>query len=137
MTRRKIRVVGAMLEQEAGCGRFLITQRSASMSLPELWEFPGGRVQDGESDEAALQRELHERLELDVTVGELAIATQHAYPGYDIEFHVFACCMKDPAQAVSHKRAQDHRWLGLADLGSYPFPDADARTLSLLLNLEA
>ena len=52
MTRRQIRVVGAMLEREPG--RYLITQRSKTASLPLLWEFPGGRVQEGESDEVAL-----------------------------------------------------------------------------------
>jgi 8-oxo-dGTP diphosphatase len=53
--RRKIRVVGAMIEKD---GRYLITQRSPTASLPLLWEFPGGRVEPGETDEAALAREL-------------------------------------------------------------------------------
>ena len=56
MSRRYIRVVGAMLEREEG--RYLITQRRASASLPLLWEFPGGRVEEGESDQEALAREL-------------------------------------------------------------------------------
>jgi 8-oxo-dGTP diphosphatase len=55
-----------MLEKESG--RYLITQRSKTSSLPLLWEFPGGRVQDGETDEAALKRELKERLHIDVVV---------------------------------------------------------------------
>jgi 8-oxo-dGTP diphosphatase len=136
MSRRKIRVVGAMIEQQPGSGRYLITQRSAEMSLPHLWEFPGGRVQDNESDAAALERELRERLELDVTVGEQAMATHHEYPNYDIDFRVFLCRMVDPAQPISHKRAADHRWVGLSEMGEYEFPDADARTLEKLLDLD-
>jgi 8-oxo-dGTP diphosphatase len=56
--RRKIRVVGAMIERE---GTYLITQRPPRASLPLLWEFPGGRVESGETDEEALARELRER----------------------------------------------------------------------------
>ena len=52
---RSVRVVAAVIEQE---GRFLITQRRPEAVLPMLWEFPGGRVEPGESDTAALQREL-------------------------------------------------------------------------------
>ncbi len=51
--RRKIRVVGAMIEQD---GKYLITQRPPTASLPNLWEFPGGRVEAGETDEEALAR---------------------------------------------------------------------------------
>ena len=75
MNRRKIRVVGAMLEREPG--RYLITQRSKTASLPLLWEFPGGRVHEGERDAEALHRELEERLGLDVIVDEEAMVTSH------------------------------------------------------------
>ena len=64
--RRKIRVVGAMIEKD---GRYLITQRSPTASLPLLWEFPGGRVEAGETDEAALARELEEEMDISVRVG--------------------------------------------------------------------
>ena len=59
--RRRIRVVGAMIEKD---GRYLITQRSPTASLPLLWEFPGGRVEEGETDEAALARVANELNEL-------------------------------------------------------------------------
>ncbi|HEY6100849.1 MAG TPA: NUDIX domain-containing protein, partial [Anaeromyxobacter sp.] len=73
--RRKIRVVGAMIEKD---GRYLITQRPPSASLPLLWEFPGGRVETGETDQAALARELHEEMGIDVQVGDRAIHVEHA-----------------------------------------------------------
>lgn len=87
MTRRQIRVVGAMLEREPG--RYLITQRSKASSLPLLWEFPGGRVHEGEALTSALVRELKERLQLDVVVTEQAMATQHEYAAYDVDFRSF------------------------------------------------
>jgi 8-oxo-dGTP diphosphatase len=134
MSRRLIRVVGAMLEQEPG--RYLITQRSKNASLPLLWEFPGGRVNDGEDDITALRRELKERLGLDVIVGEQAMSTHHEYPSYDIAFHVFACRLATPDQTVSHAKVNDHRWVGLSEMGQFQFPDADARTLAKLLDLD-
>jgi 8-oxo-dGTP diphosphatase len=135
MSRRQIRVVGAMLEREPG--RYLITQRSKASSLPLLWEFPGGRVNDdGESNVAALKRELKERLGLDVVVGEQAMATLHEYPSYEVDFRVFHCQLTDDSQEVSHARVNDHRWAALDEMGEFTFPDADARTLASLLDLE-
>ncbi len=133
MIRRQIRVVGAMLERE---GRFLITQRLPNKSLPLLWEFPGGRVQDGESDEEALARELKEEMAIDVEVGEEAMHHQHAYPNYDIDFRVFRCRLLSPEGAVRHVRVHDHRWVTLSEMSQYKFPDADARTLERLLELD-
>lgn len=136
MSRRQIRVVGAMLEREPG--RYLITQRNRASSLPLLWEFPGGRVNDdGEANEAALVRELKERLGIDVEVDSQAMVTHHVYPSYDVDFRVFHCRLRDPNQAVSHQRVNDHRWVTLDEMGDYTFPDADARTLAKLLELEA
>ena len=135
MNRRTIRVVGAMLEKEPG--RFLITQRSKTASLPLLWEFPGGRVHEGERDAEALQRELEERLGLDVIVDEEAMATHHEYDTYSVEFRVFHCRLASPDQEVSHRVVNDHRWAALDEMGQFQFPDADARTLAKLLDLDS
>ena len=124
-----------MLEKDPG--RYLITQRQQTASLPLLWEFPGGRVTDGEDLKVALVRELHERLGIDVVVDEEAMTTHHVYPSYDLDFRVFHCRMKDPEQPVSHARINDHRWVTLDEMPGYQFPDADARTLEKLLDLES
>ncbi len=124
-----------MLEKESG--RYLITQRSKTSSLPLLWEFPGGRVQDGETDEAALKRELKERLHIDVNVQAKAATTHHTYEAYDVEFSVFQCTLVDPKATVTSPKINDHRWVTLSEMGQYKFPDADARTLARLLELDA
>lgn len=123
-----------MVEREPG--RYLITQRSKAATLPLLWEFPGGRVEAGESDEAALCRELKERLALAVEVLELVMATTHAYPAYDVELHVFRCRPADPAQDPSHAKIHDHRWVTLEEMSAYEFPGADAQTIAKLLELD-
>lgn len=134
MSRRQIRVVGAMVEKPGG--RYLITQRLKTSSLPLLWEFPGGRVQDGESDQQALARELKEDLGIYVQVGTMAMHVHHEYPNYDIDFRVFNCLLASPEEDIEHVRVNDHRWVTLAEMANYKFPDADARTIEKLLDLD-
>jgi 8-oxo-dGTP diphosphatase len=83
---RKIRVVAAMIERD---GRYLITQRRPTASLPLLWEFPGGRVEENETDEAALARELLEEMGIQVEVREQVVYVEHAYADYEVDFRVF------------------------------------------------
>jgi 8-oxo-dGTP diphosphatase len=134
MARRHIRVVGAMLQNAEG--RYLITQRPPKATLPLLWEFPGGRVEEGESDEQALAREIREEMGVDVQVLEQALHTHHDYPTYDIDFRVFRCRLTSPESSIQHLRVNDHRWVTLEEISQYQFPDADAKTLAKLLGLE-
>jgi 8-oxo-dGTP diphosphatase len=135
MGRRQIRVVGAMLQNDEG--RYLITQRPPKASLPLLWEFPGGRVEEGETDAQALAREIREEMGVDVTVLDQAMHTHHEYPKYDIDFRVFRCRLTDVKATIQHLRVHDHRWVSFAEMSQYQFPDADAKTLAKLLDLEA
>ncbi len=128
--RRKIRVVGAIIEMD---GKFLITQRPPTASLPLLWEFPGGRVEPGESDEAALARELREEMGITVEVGGRAIHVEHGYEGYDIDFCVYRCLLR--VGPIQHLRVHDHRWARPHELDDYEFPAADEKTIAKLLGL--
>jgi 8-oxo-dGTP diphosphatase len=128
--RRKIRVVGAMIEQD---GRYLITQRSPQASLPLLWEFPGGRVEAGETDQAALARELREEMGIEVAVGDRCIHVEHAYEAYDIDFCVYRCRLL--SGVVNHARIHDHRWVRPDELDRYEFPPADEKSIAQLLGL--
>ncbi|MCY1077498.1 (deoxy)nucleoside triphosphate pyrophosphohydrolase [Archangium lansingense] len=134
MARRHIRVVGAMLQNAEG--RYLITQRPPKATLPLLWEFPGGRVEEGEKDEQALAREIREEMGVEVEVLEQALHTHHDYPTYDIDFRVYRCRLTSPESAIQHLRVHDHRWVTLEEMSKYQFPDADAKTLAKLLGLE-
>ena len=128
--RRKIRVVGAMIEEG---GRYLITQRPPKATLPLLWEFPGGRVEPGETDQAALARELSEEMGIVVEVGDRVIHVEHAYEAYDIDFCVYRCRLV--AGAPRHMRIHDHRWVRPDELDRYEFPPADEKSIALLLGL--
>ncbi|MBJ6762699.1 (deoxy)nucleoside triphosphate pyrophosphohydrolase [Myxococcaceae bacterium JPH2] len=135
MARRHVRVVGAMLQNDEG--RYLITQRPPKASLPLLWEFPGGRVEEGEDDAEALARELREEMGVDIEVLDQAMHTRHEYPTYDIDFRVFHCRLSDARTPIQHLRVHDHRWVGLDEMSQYRFPDADAKTLAKLLDLDS
>ena len=129
--RRKITVVGAMIERD---GKYLITQRLPTATLPLLWEFPGGRVEPDETDAQALARELKEEMDISVEVGEQAMHVQHAYPDYDIDFRVYRCRLL--GGVVRHIRVHDHRWVAAEDLDEYEFPSADQKTLEQLLEMQ-
>jgi len=127
---RKIRVVGGMIERD---GRYLIAQRKPRAIFPLLWEFPGGKVEPGESDEEALARELREKLGIEVAVLERVVHVEHEYEGYDVDFCVYRC--RHAGGEVEHVGVNAHRWVYPQELDDYEFPPADERSLALLLGL--
>jgi 8-oxo-dGTP diphosphatase len=128
--RRKIRVVGAMIDKD---GRYLITQRPPTASLPLLWEFPGGRVEPGETDATALARELREEMGIEVEVQDRVIHVEHAYASYDIDFCVYRCRLV--SGPIQHLRVHAHRWVRPEELDQYEFPPADEKSIAKLLGL--
>jgi len=125
---KTIRVVAAVISKD---GKYLITQRRETAVLPLLWEFPGGRVEEGEDDKTALKRELKERLEADVEIGEKVGERRHEYVGYALELVLYAATLKK--DWVVAKKVRDYRWVPSGDFDGYEFPDADQRTMDLLL----
>jgi len=124
-----IRVVAAVIEQD---GRYLITQRNEAAVLPLLWEFPGGKVEPGESDEDGLIREVRGRIGVDVVVGEKIGEHHHTYARYDVHLTMFACSIEDGhhPQPIT---VNDLRWVQSAELRNYEFPPADEKTMDKLL----
>lgn len=127
MDKPHIRVVAAEISRD---GRYLITQRRPEATLPLLWEFPGGRVEDGESDAEALRRELLGRLGITAEIGEQLLLVSHEYESYTIELAVFRATTLDE---VVEGRVHDHRWVLPEEFDQYEFPGADAQTVELLL----
>jgi 8-oxo-dGTP diphosphatase len=85
---KHIHVTCAIIEID---GKVLSTQRSETMSLPLKWEFPGGKIKDGESPEECLSRELHEELGIAVIISRSLGATTHQYPTFVITLYPFVC----------------------------------------------
>ena len=96
MSKPHIRIVTARIERD---GRYLITQRNPHAVLPLLWEFPGGRVEDGESDQDALRRELRDKVGIDAKVGELSLSVTHEYERYHLDMCVYHTTTADTPSA--------------------------------------
>ncbi|MBU0552074.1 (deoxy)nucleoside triphosphate pyrophosphohydrolase [Myxococcota bacterium] len=127
--KKSIRVVAAEIEQG---GRFLITQRRPTAILPLLWEFPSGRVEEGESDEEALARELFERMGVEVEIGKLSMFIKHEYEDYCLDFCVYRCELR--SETILKKHINDFRWVRPHEMEHYEFPPADFQTITRLLD---
>jgi 8-oxo-dGTP diphosphatase len=89
-------VVAALIRQS---GRILMSRRRADQAMPLLWEFPGGKVEAGESPQAALQREVREELGCTVQVDRIHDVVFHAYPEFDLLMLVYGCTITDGVPA--------------------------------------
>lgn len=113
-------------------GRVLLAQRPPGKSLAGLWEFPGGKVEPGETPEAALIRELHEELGIETWQSCLAPLTfaSHGYEDFHLLMPVFACRRW---QGVPQSReGQALKWVKSRDLADYPMPPADLPLIPIL-----
>jgi 8-oxo-dGTP diphosphatase len=113
-------------------GRVLLAQRPEGKSMAGLWEFPGGKVEQGETPEAALIRELDEELGIETWSSCLAPLTfaSHSYPDFHLLMPLFAC-RKWQGQPAS-KEGQALKWVRPAELRSYPMPPADLPLIPIL-----
>ena len=113
-------------------GRVLVAERPAGKSMVGLWEFPGGKVETGETPEAALIRELKEELSIDVTAACLAPLSFASY-AYD-DFHLLMplyVCRKWDGQ-IAPLEGQNTQWLRPRDLFNLPMPQADKPLIAAL-----
>jgi len=123
----RIDVVAAVIRND---GRILITQRLDHVHLARLWEFPGGKVEAGESLEVALQREIREELGLKIRTDDEFFTVDHDYPTKSVRLHFFNCTvLEGVAQPLN---VADLRWVNPADLDNYQFPPADAELITKL-----
>jgi A/G-specific adenine glycosylase len=113
-------------------GRLLITRRRPEGLLGGLWEFPGGKVREGEDPRAACARELLEEVGLKVAVGGRLARVRHAYSHLRIVMEVFWC--RAPAGRVRLNGPVDFRWVRAQELARYPFPGANRKFMPLIVN---
>ncbi|MGZ3590585.1 MAG: (deoxy)nucleoside triphosphate pyrophosphohydrolase [Thermodesulfobacteriota bacterium] len=104
-------------------GRILVTQRKEESSHGLLWEFPGGKVKEGEDPREALRRELREELDVEAEVGTIFDAVFYSYPEYPILLLVYRCQIgKGSLKPIG---CHDLRWVSLMELLELPMPPAD------------
>ena len=113
-------------------GRILLAQRPAGKSMAGLWEFPGGKVEPGETPEAALIRELHEELGIDTWQSCLAPLTfaSHSYDDFHLLMPLFAC--RKWQGVVTAREGQQLAWARANQLRTYDMPPADIPLIPIL-----
>src|SRR5579862_860895 len=121
---RTIRVVAAVLERD---GRYLITQRRSTAVLPLMWEFPGGRVEDGETDSQALKREVQHRLGGEIEVGKLISFVSHPYDHYVVDLFLYECRLV--GGVLEARNVQAYKWVTSAEFDQHPFTPADEASM--------
>ena len=127
---RTIRVVAAILERD---GHYLITQRRGTAVLPLMWEFPGGRVENGEMDAFALKREVRHRLGAEIDVGKLISFVSHPYEHYVVDLFLYECSLL--GDLLEAKNVNAFKWVTSAEFERYPFTPADEASMNKLLGV--
>jgi 8-oxo-dGTP diphosphatase len=127
---RTIRVVAAVVERD---GKYLITQRRGTAVLPLLWEFPGGRVEAGETDQTALKRELLHRLGVQIDVGKLISFVSHPYEHYVVDLFLYECTLV--TEDLEPRAVNAYKWAASSEFDQYPFTPADEASMNKLLGV--
>lgn len=122
-------VVAGLIRDDAR--RILVTRRRPDQSLPNFWEFPGGKVEPGESPEQALVRELQEEIGVTVEVGRIWDVLFHAYPDFDLVMLVYPC--RIVAGEVRALEVAAAEWTPAAGLTSFEILPADQPLVARLV----
>lgn len=124
---RKIEVSAAVIQRG---GRTFIQQRPRHGLMGGLWEFPGGKLETGESPETALNREIKEELGVEVTIREKLMTIRHAYTQFRVTLHVFRCAL--PRGRIRATQCEQWKWVRPGELEAFAFPAANAKVVQHL-----
>lgn len=122
-------VVAAIIEKE---GKMLATQRGYG-DYKDWWEFPGGKIELGETPQEALAREIREELHADVKVGDLFYTVEYDYPKFHLIMQCYLCeFVSDGYELTEH---EDARWLGVDDIDSVKWLPSDIEVVEKLKDI--
>lgn len=115
------RVVAALIVKD---GKILVCQRTRHQTMPLKWEFPGGKIEEGEQPRDAMRRELEEELGIDARIGDEVSRIRHEYPnGAAVELRFFV--VREYAGELENRIFRDMQWAHPQDLPAYDFLEAD------------
>ena len=124
---KKIEVVAAILHRD---GAYFATQRGYG-EFEGMWEFPGGKIEPGESRDVALKREIQEELGVDIVIEDLICTTEYDYPSFHLTMHCYLCSIETgEIELREHKSA---RWLTAETLDSVEWLPADKEVIDKLI----
>lgn len=125
-----LQVVAAIIKKD---NRILCTQRPDKGETALKWEFPGGKLEAGESNEEALLREIKEELEIEVEVCDYFMTVNHQYSSFYLVMHGYVCKIAD--QKIVLKEHVDSCWLDVEDLESLDWAEADKPIVEKLMKM--
>jgi 8-oxo-dGTP diphosphatase len=123
-----IKVTAAIIEKN---GMLLLAKRNKDDPLEGKWEFPGGKIEEGETPEECMKRELHEELGIDAEVGEFICSSQYQYDHISIE--LFAFKIKAYTGEIVPKDHSEIKWVAPSQFHEYDFPAADKPIIEKLI----
>ena len=126
---KHIEVVAAIIQRD---GAYFATQRGYG-EFEGMWEFPGGKIEPGESSEDALKREIQEELGVDIVIEDLICTTEYDYPSFHLTMHCYLCRVE--AGEIELREHKSARWLRPEELGIVEWLPADKDVISRLNNL--
>jgi 8-oxo-dGTP diphosphatase len=122
------RVVAALILKD---GKFLVCQRTRHQTMPMKWEFPGGKIEEGEQPRDALRRELDEELGIDAIIGDEVLRLRHEYPNRSsVELRFFV--VREYQKEIENKIFNDLRWAERSELPGFDFLEADVELVRQL-----
>ncbi len=127
---KRIEVVAAVICQG---GRVFATQRGYG-EWKDWWEFPGGKMEAGETPEAALKREIREELSAEISVGRLLGTVEHDYPAFHLTMHCYLCSLLSEALRLNEHEAA--RWLAKDELDGVRWLPADLQLIEQLKSID-
>ena len=128
---KTIRVVAAVIKRtdEKGNIRFLATQRGYG-EFKDKWEFPGGKIEEGETAKEALKREIFEELDMKISVGDRIKTVEYDYPTFHLSMDCFMCEIEEGTPILKEHEAA--RWLDKSSLSSVDWLPADIEIVQIL-----
>lgn len=118
-------------------GKVLIAQRAAHKLNPGLWEFPGGKLEQGETIQECLQRELREELEIETEIGDFLMEAVYVCPDQTYVLKVFWVSILDNQEPVMTKEHMQLKWVNFAEMSDFEFSKADIEIVEKLQSLSA
>lgn len=110
--------------------KILIAQRGRNQKFGRQWEFPGGKLNRGETPEACLRREIREELNLEIQVDEHFCTVHHQYPDFEIELMAFWCSIV--GGSLELEEHEQVRWVTVPEMKQYSFVEADLNVIAAL-----
>lgn len=128
---KRIEVVAAVITKD---DKILATERGYG-DLKGFWEFPGGKIEAGESNEAALKRELSEEMHAEIEVGDFITTVEYDYPNFHLTMHCYFCTLKN--STIDLLEHLDAKWLQVSELDGMKWCPADIAVVEAIKQLSA